>query len=352
MMSSIHPHTEVENIAQLQSKIKELEARLQEITLYNHVLLDIAKSLNASLDKHVIASNIISAMVTLIAIDKASVLLYQEHTQTFEVIGVFDSSTINPTLPADFDFSVAHKILAQGAIFYEAPSSPNQDWGWVCSLPLEKAQRKIGMMNVHAIRQPEISPAQLEFLQTVAEHAASALENAVLYNIVERESITDGLTGVYNHRYFQKRLREYISLSQRRKYQSSFGLLIIDVDYFKIFNDKYGHQFGDLVLKTVVQTLSKNLREEDLLARYGGEEFVLLIPGASEKIVQLMSEKVRNVVEQTRIARPGTTEEVSVTVSIGATVWHPTDNPASIIARADAALYQAKQMGRNQSVLK
>ena len=351
-MSVKYPHNELQDITKLHRRIQTLEARLQEVTLYNHVLLDIAKSLNASLDKHVIASNIISAMVTLIAIDKASVLLYQEHTQTFEVIGVFDSSTLHPELPGDFDFSVAKKVLAQGDIFYATPTSSTADWGWMCSLPLENAQRKIGVINIHAIRQPEISAAQLEFLQTVAEHAASALENAILYNIVERESITDGLTGIYNYRYFQKRLREYISLSQRRQYQNSFGLLIIDVDYFKTFNDKYGHQFGDQVLTTVVQTLAKNLREEDLLARYGGEEFVLLIPGASGKVVQLMSEKVRNLVEQTRIRHPGTAEEVSITVSVGATVWQPTDNPTTIIARADEALYQAKRRGRNQSVLK
>ncbi|MDI6811985.1 MAG: GGDEF domain-containing protein [Desulfitobacteriaceae bacterium] len=352
MMSATHSRSEPDTIAQLHTRIQELEAQLQEGALYTHVLLDIAKALNASLNKQVIASNIISAMVSLIAIDKASVLLYQENTQTFEVVGVFDSSTINPRLPVGFDFTTAHKILAQGTIFYEAPHAPSQDWGWVCSLPLENAQHKIGLMNVHAIRQSEISNAQLEFLETVAGHAASALENAALYDLVQRESITDGLTGVYNHRYFQKRLREYVSLGQRKKYQSSFGLLIIDVDYFKLFNDKYGHQFGDLVLKTVVQALSQNLREEDLLARYGGEEFVLLIPGASEKVVHLISEKVRNVVEQTRIANPETKEEVSITVSVGATVWHPADNPSSIITRADAALYQAKRMGRNQSILK
>lgn len=350
MMSAMYPYSELDTISQLQNRIQELEAQLQESSLYTRVLLDIAKALNASLDKHVIASNIISAMVTLIAIDKASVLLYHESTLTFEVIGVFDSSTINPSLPAGFDWSTAHKALAQGSIFYEVPVTPTQAWGWVCCLPLANAQRKIGIINVHAIRQPEISTAQLEFLETVSGHAAAALENAVLYNIVERESILDGLTGIYNHRYFQKRLREYISLNQRKKFQNPFGLLIIDVDYFKLFNDRYGHQFGDLVLKTVVQTLNKNLREEDLLARYGGEEFVLLIPGASEKIVHLMSEKVRNVVEQTKIANPETEEEVSVTVSIGATVWQPADNPTSIIARADTALYQAKQMGRNQSV--
>lgn len=351
-MSSILPPLASENllIARLQARIHDLEIQLQEISLYTHVLLDIAKALNASLDKNVIASNIISAMVSLIAIDKASVLLLDESEQFFEAIGVFDSSTLNPQLPANFDLTVAKQVLAKGESFYQPPQQKTSDWGWVCSLPMQNSQRKIGTINIHAIRQPEITKSQMEFLETVAGHAASALENAILYNIVQRESITDGLTGVYNHRYFQKRLREYISLSQRRK-QNTFGLLIIDVDFFKLFNDRYGHQFGDLVLKTVVQTLVKNLREEDLLARYGGEEFVLLIPSATEKVIHLMSEKVRNIVEQTKIFNSDTGEEVSITVSIGATIWHPADTPSSVILRADNALYQAKQMGRNQSII-
>lgn len=349
MTETLHQH---ENgvVERLLTKISELEAHLQEIALHNHVLLDIARALNASLDKQVIASNIISAISSLIAVDKASVLMYREKDETLRAIGVFDSSTLSPMLPQDLDLSFALKVLNSGKPYYNN-SGDLRAWDWVCCLPLHNAQRKIGTINIHAIRQTEITPAQRDFLETVAGHAASALENAILYGIVEKASITDGLTGIYNHRYFQKRLREYISLSQRRKSQNSFGLLIIDVDYFKAFNDRYGHQFGDLVLKTVVQTLAKNLREEDLLARYGGEEFVLLIPSTTEKVIQLISEKVRNVVEQTKIFNSESGEDLSVTVSIGATSWHPADTPTSILARADQALYRAKQMGRNQSVL-
>ncbi|KLU60008.1 response regulator PleD [Peptococcaceae bacterium CEB3] len=340
-------------IERLQTRISELETQLQEVTLHNHVLLDIARALNASLDPQVIAANIISAISSLIAIDKASVLLYREKSETFRVIGVFDSSTLSPQLPADFDLSFALKVLHSGKPYYLDTDRLRHSlmaWDWICCLPLHNAQRKIGAINIHAIRQTEISSAQRDFLETVAGHAASALENAILYGIVQQESVTDGLTGIYNHRYFQKRLREYVSLSQRRRAQGPFGLLIIDVDYFKPFNDRYGHPFGDLVLKTVVQTLARNLRQEDVLARYGGEEFVLLTPGTNEKAIQLISEKVRKVVEQTKIFNPATGEELSITVSIGATTWHPSDTPASLLSRADQALYQAKQMGRNLSV--
>lgn len=339
-----------EDLLQLKERIITLENQLEEIRLQSHVLLDIARALNASLDTKVIATNIISAIVSLIGIDQASVCLYREETQDFEVIGVFDSGTLSPQMPPDLDLSFLSEILAQGVTYYHPPQG-KRNWQWICCLPLQNTQHKIGTINIHALRQPEITSEQMEFLETVAGHASSALENALLYKIVEQESITDGLTGVYNHRYFQKRLREHISLCQRRKRSVTFGLLIIDIDNFKIFNDRYGHQFGDTVLKTIVRELFNHLREGDLIARYGGEEFVILIPEATEKILLLISEKIRKVVEKTRIPYPKTSEDVSVTVSIGAALWHPMDSPNILISRADQALYKAKSMGRNKSIM-
>lgn len=344
--------TDPENTSSLLQRIHVLESQLEEIHLQTTVLLDIARALNASLDLRVIAANIISAIASLISIDQASVCLYKEKTQEFEVIGVFDSHTISPQIPHDFDFSFLSKILSDGVTYYCPPKSSTQDWEWICCLPLQNAQHKTGTINIHAIRQADITSEQMTFLETVAGHATSALENALLYAIVEQESITDGLTGVYNHRYFQKRLHEHISLCHRRKRSVTFGLLMIDVDNFKQFNDHYGHQFGDTVLQMIVKELRNNLREEDLIARYGGEEFVILIPEATEKVVLFISEKIRGVVEKAQVHNQTTGIDVSVTVSIGATLWHPSDSPASVILRADHALYQAKTTGRNQSVFK
>ncbi|HZK83771.1 MAG TPA: sensor domain-containing diguanylate cyclase [Desulfosporosinus sp.] len=338
-----------EDIMNLSQRIKTLENQLEEIRLQTHVLLDIARALNASLDTRVIAANIISAIVSLIGIDRASVCLYDEKLHKFEVIGVFNSETLSPQLPPNLDLSFLKQVLSDGVTYYHSPQSSNT-WEWICCLPLQNAQHKIGAINIHAIRQPEITAEQMGFLETVAGHASSALENALLYAIVERDSITDGLTGIHNHRYFQKRLREHISLCQRRKRSMNFGLLIIDVDNFKLFNDRYGHQFGDTVLQKIVKELHSNLREGDLIARYGGEEFVILVPEATEKVILLISEKIRAVVEQTKINYPQTNSSVSVTVSIGATLWHPPDSPSTLISRADQALYKAKMTGRNKSV--
>lgn len=348
-MSNI-PRIKSDNTSKLLKKIHILETQLEEIRLQTNVLLDIARELNASLDPRVIAANIISAIASLISIDQASVCLYNEKTQEFEVIGVFDSRTIHPQIPHALDLSFLSQVLSEGVTYYSPPGNRTQNWEWICCLPLQNAQHKTGTINIHAIRQAEITPEQMQFLETVAGHATSALENALLYAIVERESITDGLTGVYNHRYFQRRLQEYISLCQRHKRSVTFGLLIIDVDNFKQFNDSYGHQFGDTVLQTIISELSKNLRQGDIIARYGGEEFVILIPEATERVLLLISEKIREFVERTKVYNETTGINVSVTVSIGATLFRYSDTPDSVIMRADHALYKAKTTGRNQCI--
>jgi len=335
---------------ELQQIIVDMERRLDSILLQTHVLLDIAKALNGSLNPNVIASNIISAMTALIAIDQASVFLYNESNQTFEIVGLFDSGTLTPTLPPNVDFALARKVLDLGQAAYQPPQSM-QEQGWVCCLPLHSSKHQLGTINIHAIRQPGITPEQLEFLETIAEHASTALENARLYSRVTQESITDGLTGIYNHSHFQKRLRETIAYHSRRNHATSLGLLLIDIDHFKNFNDKYGHQFGDIVLKTVVQSIRNNIREEDFFARYGGEEFTLMVLDLSSDELLTISEKIRHIVEQTKIIYPDTGEIVSVTISIGCAMLKPDDDSSTFIRRADMALYRAKGRGRNTSVM-
>lgn len=340
-------------VAQLEQRIAELEFTLANIHLQTHILLDIAKALNASLDSKVIATNIIRAITGLMPIAKASVFLYDEETDCLKTISLFDSESSSPALPEGLDLSCPHLALAKGTAYYRPNHrhdyEPVDGWGWVCCLPLQTTQLKIGTINLHAIDQVAITPEQVEFLETVAEHASTALENAALYALVAHESITDGLTGVYNHSYFQKRLREALAY-QRRTPHPGLGLLIIDVDFFKSFNDHYGHQFGDTVLKAVVRSIKHHIRTEDFLARYGGEEFVLLISDATEEALVAISEKIREIVELEKVIHPETGNSVSITVSVGATLWHPSDTPTALIARADNALYRAKQLGRNQSI--
>jgi len=164
---------------------------------------------------------------------------------------------------------------------------------------------------------------------------------------LERLSITDGLTQLYNHRYFQDELARAFEESLR--YQRPLALALIDLDFFKKVNDNFGHAVGDEVLKAVSRIFLESIRTSDLAARYGGEEFAVLMPETNMEDALQFAEKIRTMVENTPVPT-NDGQEIRVTVSLGvATVPHPRLLTArDLVENADKCLYEAKQRGRNQ----
>jgi two-component system cell cycle response regulator len=163
---------------------------------------------------------------------------------------------------------------------------------------------------------------------------------------LELLSITDGLTRLHNHRYFQDELGRAFDESQR--YQRPLSLAMIDIDFFKKINDTYGHAAGDDVLKATARLFGESARSTDLVARYGGEEFAVMMPETALPDAITFAEKIRHLVEETTMATQA--GEVKATVSIGvANVPHTrVASPKELIVAADKALYRAKRGGRNQ----
>ncbi|MDO8615240.1 MAG: diguanylate cyclase [Dehalococcoidia bacterium] len=161
---------------------------------------------------------------------------------------------------------------------------------------------------------------------------------------LERLGVTDALTGIYNRRFLDEMLPREVSRSQRSG--APLALLMVDIDRFKRFNDRHGHQAGDEALRGVAHTLAQHLRSMDFVARYGGEEFAVALPGADRKSALATAERLRLAVESAAISPAGESERL--TVSIGAAAC-PSDanDAASLVAAADAALYAAKEAGRN-----
>jgi diguanylate cyclase (GGDEF)-like protein len=156
----------------------------------------------------------------------------------------------------------------------------------------------------------------------------------------------DKLTGVGNRRFLEGRLRSVI-VELEHQTETAAGLLFMDIDHFKQFNDIYGHDVGDKVLRMVATTLRYNLRKSDVLGRWGGEEFLaILYDVASIEAVKYISEKLRTLVEFSRLDLAAAS--LTVTISVGATLFLPTDTPESIVSRADELMYQSKRAGRNQ----
>jgi diguanylate cyclase (GGDEF)-like protein len=169
-------------------------------------------------------------------------------------------------------------------------------------------------------------------------------EVAAYEQILLEMTYHDSLTGAYNRRYFNSRLKE--EFERHRRYKRSMSMLMIDIDHFKSVNDTHGHQCGDFILKSVSASIQSALRRVDILARYGGEEFCCILPETDFEPSMMIAERIRALVESESYAYEG--QIVRVTVSIGVPKGPvPGDTPESFLKNADGALYEAKKIGRN-----
>lgn len=181
---------------------------------------------------------------------------------------------------------------------------------------------------------------RLDLLNMISTQAAISIENARLFE----QATTDGLTKLIVHRYFQYLLDQEIGRASR--YKRPFSLVMMDIDNFKNFNDTYGHQLGDVVLRQVANTIKDHVRTEDIVARYGGEEFVLVMPETEIHQALSVCEKIRSLIENLPI--PYGDQVLNVTISQGvATFPHHADTKDALITSADNALYMSKRNGKN-----
>ncbi|MBU1171000.1 MAG: diguanylate cyclase [Proteobacteria bacterium] len=185
------------------------------------------------------------------------------------------------------------------------------------------------------------TPERLEILRIISAQAAISIDNARLFEL----ATTDGMTKLYVHRYFQLLLDQEMKRSSRHNKQ--FTLIMIDIDNFKTFNDTYGHQLGDEVLKSVARSIKMTSRAEDIVARYGGEEFVMILPETDAAQAMIAAEKIRSTVEGLEIMHGE--ECLHVTISLGVAEF-PRDarEKEELIRLADAALYTSKHSGKNR----
>jgi len=167
--------------------------------------------------------------------------------------------------------------------------------------------------------------------------------------VVRREALTDPLTGIPNRKLFDTRLRD--AARNASENDEPMVLLMLDIDHFKKFNDTYGHQLGDQVLRLVAKTLTESIKGRDTAARYGGEEFAIVLPQTRLENAVTLGEQIRRTMVRHKIVRKDTGEEYGViTLSVGAGVYRKGEPLGELIRRADGALYHAKRTGRNRVV--
>ena len=195
-------------------------------------------------------------------------------------------------------------------------------------------------------------PIILPFVSMIIIFVSTYCEKYILkakdYEQTYKLAVTDGLTTLYNHRYFQEQM--ILASSNFERYEMEFSLILIDIDFFKKFNDKFGHQSGDCVLKQVAYILKKNSRTTDIVCRYGGEEMAIILTNTKKEDAVITANKICNSVRNTAFVLANG-EKVRVTISLGvASSGKNGVKPQEIIEYSDKCLYKAKEQGRNQVV--
>ena len=222
-------------------------------------------------------------------------------------------------------------------------------------VPLLRNKRLIGSLNLGSADPTRFSPSLgTDFVEHMASIIAICLENVISNEMLKYMGLTDALTGVFNRRYVDRRLLEEISRARRQAYPVSF--MYIDIDHFKRVNDTVGHGGGDEVLREVANRIKAELRLSDALARFGGEEFVVLLIDADLESAAYVGERIRAGIAASMIELSHGVK-VSITASVGVSSLDqvpadqkPEAQAAQLIERADEALYQAKEGGRNRVV--
>jgi diguanylate cyclase (GGDEF)-like protein len=257
--------------------------------------------------------------------------------------GIFDSWAIKNTksllvrdVKEDFRFSVKGKDERDDAVSLMVK-------------PLILEGMVLGVLRVDSPKEAAFTPHELRMLDIIGDLAAVAMENARLYQKTENLAVKDSLTGLYVHRYFMERLDEEVKRALRSG--SSFALLMLDVDDFKVFNDEYGHMTGDAVLQSIGGILKNKASAGDTVARYGGEEFAFLALNTDRAGAMKIAEEIRAEIEKTPVVVRR--KPCAVTASIGVSVF-PEDARLKddIIMEADKALYKAKKKGKNRTCSK
>ncbi len=210
-------------------------------------------------------------------------------------------------------------------------------------LPLISLGETLGVLTVESAQTNAFSPADAQPLESVADICAAAIQNARYFEKVRQLAYVDGLTGIFNRRYFEMRMAEEIERAQR--YENQLSVIMIDIDNFKKLNDEFGHLLGDETLRQVSTIFAQNLRKVDIACRYGGEEFVILAPQTSGDHAHAVAEKLRKVVEGWSF--PGVPRPVTITAGVSS---FPANGRTrdELVKAADDALYFAKQDGRNR----
>lgn len=321
-------------------------------------LIEVAKTVVSTLDLDTLLQAIMVSAMHYAETPAGSVALYDSKNREL-------SLHAHRGLSADFikverwgvsSGGLTEQILNSGEIFivgdtektqfFHNPVAVKEGIRALICVPLVFQDDIVGILYLDDFKVRDFDRGKLELLSILASFAALAIHNARLHNKTKLMAITDFLTGLYNHRYFQQILTQ--ELGRARRYQKLLSLVILDIDNFKSFNDRYGHAVGDKVLVSIGEIISRSLRKVDYAFRYGGEEFVLLLPETSLENAVLTADRLRERIAKEAVSAVPEAEGTIITVSAGVACYPENGtNREDLFSLMDSYLYKAKSMGKN-----
>ena len=335
----------------------ELEHRSQLAESLQRFLVRIS-----SRDPHKTYTAIMQHSKELLKAERASLMVFDESSSEISLKAAAGlATTASEVSPMRLGEGISGKVLESGkplvvenleaAGLTPAPLERNYRTKSFISYPITMSGRKIGVLNVtDKASGGKFDDVDLSLLEIIGPQIAVALERAEWQERATQfqlMSITDPLTGLLNRRYLEERLTEELNRSQRYSY--SMSCLMIDIDDFKNYNDRNGHQAGDTALKITAHALKATLRSADVACRYGGEEFCILLPQTTLSEARVIAERMRQRVMETDYPYGKSQPLGTVSVSIGiSTFAKHIDTAEKVIAAADRALYSAKHQGKNR----
>jgi len=330
----------------LQNDHCEMKRELAKQMLCLKVRDILSEQLHSTLNVESIYENIRKLAVNLLEVELFQIF-FCDGAERFHYLGIADGvsdDTIKMVLSQNRDELIANvmkspaSLSTVGAGLCTCPSPPDLP---IAYIPMVASDRIKGVMTIEKLINPKqtFDMEDSELLKLFAKEAALALANGYAYRRLENVSMKDGLTGLYNYRYFQERLDKEVKQSIHRA--SPLSLLMVDVNKFKIVNDAYGHRQGDETLKDLANILRNSVRSVDVPVRYGGDEFVIILPETDAAKAAIVAERIKKSVASHQFHKDD--DSVQLTVSIGIASLPPIMTKEELIDAADSALYRDKQ---------
>ncbi len=337
-------------------KLERINKQLDQNILQLFTLYNISKTAASTFEVDLLFNQVVEKVNQGLSLQRVNVMLMDDkRTEMYVVAGIG-----MPERAMDIRVRLGEGVYGRTALTGQAEvvndvanqsrftliEGLDNDVSSIISSPFIGRDRVLGLLNAYRLEGGIFNEADLELLTAVSGQVGVALENARLFQETKLLAITDGLTSLYNHRFFRERLKQEFERANR--YKRPLSLVMMDIDFFKHYNDAHGHPQGDELLKSFSAILKKTIRDSDLAARYGGEEFVVILPETGGELAFTAAERVRKAIEINDFPGGETQPGGRITVSIGVSSYTEGISLDEFLKSADTALYRAKEEGRNR----